>query len=161
MRRMAPELVDPQIRVLAAADTATRAEAARTASDPRIRAYAVGLLSRSSTLGLDTWHRALADPDARVRRRAAEVAPTAPLPAEPLVPLLTDPDVTVVEAAAWALGEIGDASIASALAAASCGSSRAEPRTKTSRPPRASAASAVAVAIATVSAGESPAGQVR
>jgi HEAT repeat protein len=42
-----------------------------------------------------------------VRRRAAEVAAAAPPEARiSLLPLLADPDITVIEAAAWACGEI-------------------------------------------------------
>ncbi len=46
-----------------------------------------------------------------MRRRAAELAPVLPADARiapRLVVTLDDPDVTVVEAAAWALGELGD-----------------------------------------------------
>jgi HEAT repeat protein len=45
-----------------------------------------------------------------VRRRAAELTPSLPEPPgwHPLLALLDDPDVTVVEAAAWALGELGE-----------------------------------------------------
>jgi HEAT repeat protein len=46
-----------------------------------------------------------------VRRRAAELAPTIAAPARPLLPLLGDDDVTVTEAAAWALGELGPAAM--------------------------------------------------
>ena len=60
---------------------------------------------------LDAWRVAAADADPAVRRRAAELAPRlAPLDvAGSLVTMLDDADVTVVEAAAWALGELGDA----------------------------------------------------
>jgi HEAT repeat protein len=50
---------------------------------------------------------ALADPDPTVRRRAGAAAIA--LPEVDLVPLLTDPDSSVVEAVAWALGERGPA----------------------------------------------------
>jgi HEAT repeat protein len=59
------------------------------------------------------WLQSAADADPRVRRRAADLAPAlaARAGAESLVPLLVplvgDADVTVVEAAAWALGELG------------------------------------------------------
>ncbi len=57
---------------------------------------------------------ATVDPEPAVRRRAAEVAPTLIAVGDvvgPLVTLLTDRDVTVVEAAAWALGELGDRAV--------------------------------------------------
>jgi HEAT repeat protein len=62
--------------------------------------------------------------DARVRRRTADLAPDLAARADastlvdPLVTLLADADVTVVEAAAWALGELGaDAVRGTAVAA--------------------------------------------
>lgn len=59
------------------------------------------------------WAAATGDTDAGVRRRAAELTPSrrgraAGTPTE-LVALLADDDVTVVEAAAWAIGELADA----------------------------------------------------
>jgi HEAT repeat protein len=59
------------------------------------------------------WPRAAIDPAAAVRRRAADLAPAlqrrrrtpAPEVTDTLVALLGDPEVTVAEAAAWALGE--------------------------------------------------------
>ncbi len=81
------------------------------------------------------WGRAVTDPDTAVRRRAADVAPAlarrrrSPDPhlTTALVALLTDPDATVVEAAAWALGEVGaDASpVVPALVA--CATDHADP----------------------------------
>jgi HEAT repeat protein len=46
-----------------------------------------------------------------VRRRAAESTPALVAPARPLLPLLADDDVTVTEAAAWALGELGERAV--------------------------------------------------
>jgi HEAT repeat protein len=69
---------------------------------------ALGALARLGGLGADELGAAMADPDATVRRRAAEEAgrATTTVPALPsILPLLTDPDPTVVEAAAWACGE--------------------------------------------------------
>lgn len=92
-------------------------EASRDPS-PRVRAVAVAALVRAAPTrdAVRAWTRATSDPDAAVRRRAAEVAPLLasrrriPDPGMhgSLVTLLDDPDVTVVEAAAWALGELGD-----------------------------------------------------
>ncbi len=93
----------------------------------------------------DSWSAASGDEAAAVRRRAAELAPLlaaagpgapvpgAPVPGAPnpgaadpgaarvvatLVALLDDADVTVVEAAAWALGELGDLGVAHGAVAA-------------------------------------------
>jgi HEAT repeat protein len=80
--------------------------------DPRVRAAALGALARAAPGGaVDAWEDALGDPAPAVRRRAADVAPTIHddgRVAASLVPLLADDDVTVVEAVAWALGELGD-----------------------------------------------------
>jgi HEAT repeat protein len=93
--------------------------------DGRVRAAALGALARlgSDSLG-DAWRRALADPDARVRRRAADLAPALQDEHErssvtrALLTLLDDADVTVVVAASWALGELGsDAITAGAVSA--------------------------------------------
>ncbi len=68
------------------------------------------------------------DSDPSVRRRSAELAPRLVARAsggavEPLlIGLLDDPDVTVVEAAAWALGELrGDPAATGALAGVATG----------------------------------------
>jgi HEAT repeat protein len=85
--------------------------------DPRVRAAALGALVRAAPEGAATpWLLALDDPAPAVRRRAMELAPA--LPADPrvaraLVDAVDDADVTVVEAAAWSLGELGDAALAS------------------------------------------------
>jgi HEAT repeat protein len=81
--------------------------------DPRVRAVALGALVRAAPdAAIDDLLHALADDTAAVRRRAAELATAVPddgrvVPA--LLLALDDGDVTVVEAAAWALGELGDA----------------------------------------------------
>jgi HEAT repeat protein len=92
--------------------------------DARVRAAALGALARRGDphRAGAAWRGAVTDLDAVVRRRAAELAPTldpGAAPSAALVGLLDDPDVTVVEAAAWALGERGGASDATvdALAA--------------------------------------------
>ena len=87
--------------------------------DPTVRAVAVAALVRAAPVRIaaPAWDAAAADPAAAVRRRAAELAPAlAGRPRTPdpgaetaLVNLLRDADVTVVEAAAWALGETGAA----------------------------------------------------
>ena len=82
--------------------------------DPRARAAALGaLVRRGDAHAADRWAAAADDADARVRRRAAELTPRLPCPDDrtrsALAVLLDDDDVTVVEAAAWAIGELADA----------------------------------------------------
>ncbi|MFM8305205.1 MAG: HEAT repeat domain-containing protein [Actinomycetota bacterium] len=101
---------------LAGEALATVLAAARDDEAP-VRAVAVAALVRAGPVPVaaPAWAAAVADPDPAVRRRAAELAPAllarerAPDPAvsTALVGLLDDPEVTVVEAAAWALGEQG------------------------------------------------------
>lgn len=73
---------------------------------------------------MSVWLQAATDPDARVRRRAANLSPELATRAgasnvvDPLVTLLTDADVTVVEAAAWALGELGTTDVTGPAVAA-------------------------------------------
>jgi HEAT repeat protein len=80
--------------------------------EPRVRAAALGALVRArATCAPDAWCIAVRDGSATVRRRAADLAPvtiTDVEHAEALLQLLDDRDVTVVEAAAWAAGELGD-----------------------------------------------------
>lgn len=81
------------------------ATARRLSADPDagVAATALGALSRLGALDPDTLAAALGDPRPAVRRRAAELAATNA--GGTLVPLLGDPDDTVVEVAAFALGE--------------------------------------------------------
>ncbi len=82
-----------------------------TDPDPGVRATALGALHRAGGLAAVDVAAAIADVEPGVRRRAIEVI--AALGADPdrcaggvsLLPLLHDPDPTVVEAAAWACGE--------------------------------------------------------
>jgi HEAT repeat protein len=91
--------------------------AAMSDEDPRVRVAALGALARAARGEADAlWYRAVTDPAAAVRRRAAELAPglgSADVAARcgALLTLLDDRDVTVVEAAAWATGELGDVAI--------------------------------------------------
>lgn len=92
-----------------------------------MRAVAVAAIVRAAPVraAVPAWRAAAADPDAGVRRRAAELAPAlrarrrAPDPGTDvvLIGLLGDRDVTVVEGAAWALGEQGEAAPPDAVAA--------------------------------------------
>jgi HEAT repeat protein len=96
--------------------------AAARDDDARVRAAALGALVRAGgrRRATSAWRRALNDPAPGVRRRAAELAPALGAPARPLLALLGDDDVTVVDAAAWALGELGPAAVrAGAIAALS------------------------------------------
>ena len=68
-----------------------------------MRASALAALARLGTATDADLAGALTDPAPSVRRRALELAIAHP--AVPLVPLLVDPDATVVEQAAWACGE--------------------------------------------------------
>jgi NADPH-dependent ferric siderophore reductase len=70
---------------------------------PTVRATALGALERLGSLTDDALSDALADGDPPVRRRAAELAATHP--GAVLLPLLDDPDPSVVEMAAWSAGE--------------------------------------------------------
>jgi HEAT repeat protein len=83
-------------------DVAT-ARAGFTAGDPTVRASALGALERQGELTDDDLTAALRDPDAGVRRRAAEIAGRHR--GVDLVPVLADVDPRVVEVAAWACGE--------------------------------------------------------
>jgi HEAT repeat protein len=74
-------------------------------ADPGVRATALGALARLGRLSADDLAAGVADPDAAVRRRAAELVPELEDAPPLLVPLLTDPDSSVVEVAAFALGE--------------------------------------------------------
>jgi HEAT repeat protein len=88
---------------------------------------AVATLVRAAPLRAASraWSVAVADPDPRVRRRAAELAPAVTARrrtvddtmAAALVARLDDDDATVVEAAAWALGELGAHATGPAVAA--------------------------------------------
>ena len=77
-------------------------------SDAGVRAAALTAMARAGALDPADLAAALADPHPSVRRRAAEVAATAAVPADrvDLLPLLDDHDDRVVETAAWALGEL-------------------------------------------------------
>ncbi|MEA2842734.1 MAG: hypothetical protein QOJ69_405, partial [Actinomycetota bacterium] len=77
---------------------------------PLVRSAALGALARLGAVTEEDLVAGLADPDPGVRRRACEVAAT--LPGPDLRPLLGDGDPSVVEVAAWALGERGPGSVA-------------------------------------------------
>jgi HEAT repeat protein len=94
---------------ISAALRAELAAAVATARDPRVRGAALGALCRGGGRARTrrAWADAAGDPDAAVRRRAAELAPTlSPTPVVGVLVLLADPDPLVAETAAWALGEV-------------------------------------------------------
>ncbi len=80
-----------------------------------MRAAALGALARQPEPPPAAWARAIADPDPSVRRRAADVAAGFAHSdgdvIEGLIALLGDREVSVAEAAAWALGELGPAAV--------------------------------------------------
>ncbi|HXQ43797.1 MAG TPA: HEAT repeat domain-containing protein [Acidimicrobiales bacterium] len=82
--------------------------------DPTVRSAALGALSRLGALDEETLLRALGDPDPGVRRRACTLAgrtrasaTSSTVVADALARSTADTDPSVVEAAAWALGEAG------------------------------------------------------
>ena len=73
---------------------------------PAVRATALGALERMRALTAADLAAALADSSGTVRRRACEALALHPGTEPPsLLPQLHDDDATVVEVAAWALGE--------------------------------------------------------
>jgi HEAT repeat protein len=92
-------------------------EAARahlTDAAPGLRAASLGALARMHRLGPSELASALADSAPEVRRRACELS--VGIPAVDLQPMLADPEPLVVEAAAWAAGERGEAAVIDAVA---------------------------------------------
>lgn len=79
------------------------ARAALRDADPTTRELALGALERCGAVDAEVLATAAADPQASVRRRAAQVA--ARHRDMSLLPLLHDTDDSVIEAAAWACGE--------------------------------------------------------
>ena len=98
-----------------------REAAARALTDaaPSVRATALGALDRLGALGDRPVVHALDDPDPTVRRRACELAATRP--GVDLAAALSDADPSVVEMAAWALGERGERTAVPALSALAIG----------------------------------------
>ena len=96
-------------------------------TDARVRAVALSTIVRVGPKrdASAVWQVAARDPDASVRRRAAELAPAlrAEVPVRALIALLGDPDALVAEASAFALGEHprAGASASAALAGVAAG----------------------------------------
>ena len=84
-----------------------------------VRAAALAALVRLGRADAIDVEMAMADPDATVRRRATAAAVAIRVGHHRLVELLGDLDPSVVEAAAWALGELGaDAAVGDLAAVA-------------------------------------------
>jgi len=93
----------------------TSARRALTDSDPSVRTTALGALRRLGDLSDADLATAIADPAPAVRRRAIELA--ADRPEVEVGHALADRDASVVEMAAWALGEQGSSAAVPALVA--------------------------------------------
>src|SRR5918994_940951 len=108
---MTRDLPDEVFRRRAAALAGHRGDAARARvflddPVPAVRATALGAIARAGALTAAVLGSALADGSPVVRARAAELAAGLPGDEAPqLVPVLSDADPRVVEAAAWASGE--------------------------------------------------------
>jgi HEAT repeat protein len=92
------------------------ARAALQDEDPTVRATAVAAVARAGSITADDLDAALVDPAPEVRRRACEVAAAHRMNAPAVQRLLTDDDASVVEVAAWALGELEDRDAVATLA---------------------------------------------
>lgn len=105
---MTPEESRRRREAALAGHVADEPAARRFLLDPSaaIRATALAALGRMGQVSASDVEAALADVEPLVRRRACEVA--IDLPVE-LLGALADPDASVAEAAAWALGERGGA----------------------------------------------------
>jgi HEAT repeat protein len=80
--------------------------------DPAVRATALGAMARLALLSAADLDRAAADPEMTVRRRAAELSSRlGGARVAALVAALDDRDARVVEAACFALGELGQAAV--------------------------------------------------
>jgi HEAT repeat protein len=98
--------------------------------DARVRATALAALVRSRAPGAAAaWAVAAGDAHAAVRRRAAEAAPAldSAVALDDLLVLLRDRDAWVAEAAAFAVGERGDATPAAVDALVATATRHADP----------------------------------
>jgi HEAT repeat protein len=93
---------------------------------PSVRVTALGALDRLGILTEDDLRAALTDPAPSVRRRSCELAPA--FPDVGVLVALDDSDSSVVEMAAWSLGERGErTAVASLSSLASVGSGHSDP----------------------------------
>jgi HEAT repeat protein len=116
-------VVDRRRRVALAGHRGDEAEARSGLADASssVRATALGALDRLGALTDDDLRHAVLDPDAPVRRRGAELAATRP--GVSIVGLLNDRDPSVVEMAAWSLGEREERTAVGSLSALASGAS--------------------------------------
>jgi HEAT repeat protein len=114
-----------QAAVAGHAGDARQARALLADPDPAVRATALGALARLGQAAAGDVAAALADADPVVRRRACRVA--IPLAEVDLIPMLADRDAGVVEVAAWALGERGEAAAGAVPALAEVAGSHDDP----------------------------------
>jgi HEAT repeat protein len=114
-------------RAALAGHTGDVAAARALLADPRpdVRATALGALGRLGAAGPVDLAAALSDPAPEVRRRACQVA--IPFTGVDLTPMLDDSDAGVVEVAAWALGERGEAATTSVTALSTVAAGHADP----------------------------------
>jgi len=95
--------------IAASTDWIELAAVANRDGDPRVRAVALAALVRGGdrSISAPVWRHACTDADARVRLRAAQLAPALGRAAASalLCALLRDDDAWVAEAAAFAIGE--------------------------------------------------------
>ncbi len=94
------------------------ARAGRSDPAPSVRITSLGALARLGSLTDEDLRVALADAEPAVRRRACELARDHP--AVDISRQLGDTDSSVVEMAAWAMGERVESSSVAALAALAC-----------------------------------------
>ncbi|HUY67463.1 MAG TPA: HEAT repeat domain-containing protein [Acidimicrobiales bacterium] len=105
---------------------AERGRADLSDTSPSVRTTALGALSRLGALTDDDLRAALVDPSPAVRRRGCELAGA--WPEVEIAAALEDDDSSVVEMAAWSLGEQGRHSSVPALSAlASAGAGHTDP----------------------------------
>jgi len=105
-------MMEGTARAATAATSASTSELARLVQhdpDPRVRAISIAALVKNAprAVSAPVWRAAVADDDARVRLRTAQVAPQLGRAATnaSLLALLADDDAWVAEAAAFAIGE--------------------------------------------------------
>jgi HEAT repeat protein len=128
METSASDVTGRRRSVALAGHTGDHAAARSALSDPApsVRVSALGALDRLGSLTDDDLRTALADAAPAVRRRGCELARSHP--AVDVAAQLGDPDPSVVEMAAWALGEREEAMAVPALVAlASAASGHPDP----------------------------------
>jgi HEAT repeat protein len=109
------DVISRRRRVVVAGHTGDARGARQGLSDsqPAVRVSALGAADRLDVLTDLDLAAALSDPSPAVRRRACELA--AGRPSVAVAPALGDGDASVVEMAAWSLGERGEAAAVPAL----------------------------------------------